>query len=168
MLQFIGEGQLDFELQEVAKAAGIHRTTLFRRWPDRGTLIAEAMKEHVSSFHVEWTGDWRADLRQIAFTMRDFLTDPIEISMNQMMAASSNVDFRTHMLDYWAPIIKKLHEPVINAQKRGEISNRLDPVVLVWTLISPILVIAVFVRAPATDDFLNSLVEQTIQTCLMQ
>lgn len=163
--QLIREGRLEFELQEVAALAGIHRTTLFRRWPDRGSLFAEAMAEHVSHFSIVLTGDWKKDLRCIAFAMRDFLNDPVEMAMNRMLAITDNEDFREQMLRYWTPIIEMLRAPIVKARAAGRISRDVDPVVLLRMLIPPILVEAIFLRTPATDEFVNLLVDQMIRGC---
>lgn len=165
VLRLIEDGRTDFELQEVARLAGVHRTTLFRRWPDRESLIGEALSEHVSYFSVDWSGDWKEDLRRIAFTMRDFLKNPVEEAMNRIQAGSKNVEFREQMLCYWTPIIKSLQKPIDAAKDAGEISGEVDSFVLIWSLISPILVTAVFLYAPASDEFLSALINQTIRAC---
>ena len=38
-LELIKSGNLDFDIQEVARLAGVHRTTIHRRWPDRAALV---------------------------------------------------------------------------------------------------------------------------------
>ncbi len=165
VLQLIGEGRLDFELQEVAALAGVHRSTLFRRWPDRSALIAEALAEHVSHLNIPCSGNWQEDLRHIAFGMRDFLSDPVETAMNRMLVTSNNEVFREQMFRHWAPIIAALHAPLVDAQWAGEIPADADPVALISMLISPIIVSAVFVRTPPTDAFVEMLVRQTILAC---
>lgn len=165
VLHFLGEGRFDFELQEVARMAGIHRTTLFRRWPDRDALVADALAEHVSGFSMEWTGDWQEDLRRIAHAMRDFLQNPVEKALNRIQATSRNREFREQMLRYWTPIVRALEAPIAEARDRGEISAEVDPAHVVWGLISPIIVTATFMQAPATDEFLNGIVDQTIRAC---
>lgn len=165
VLQLIGEGRLDFELQEVAALAGVHRSTLFRRWPDRSALLAEAMAEHVSHLSMAFCGDWREDLRRIAFGMRDFLDDPVEIAMNRMLVASDNEDFHEQMLRHWSPVAATLHRPLVAAQAAGEIAPGIEPATLIWMLISPIIVSAVLMRSSPSDAFLHRLVEQAILAC---
>lgn len=165
VLKLIEEGRIDFELQEVANLAEVHRTTLFRRWPDRASLIGEAVKEHVSRLSIALTGEWKEYLHRIAYAMRDFLSDPIELAMNRMMAVSDNEDFREEMFRYWMPLVESLREPIRKARIRGEVSREIDPSILFWTIIPPILVSAIFLRAPATDDFLDGLIAQAIRAC---
>jgi len=165
VLQLIGEGRLDFGLQEVAVLAGVHRTTLFRRWPDRSALIAEALAEHVSHLSIAFCGDWQEDLRRIAFGMRDFLDDPVEIAMNRLLVASDNEDFREQMFRHWAPVIETLHLPLAAARAAGEISPHIEPATLIGMLISPIIVSTVLMGVTPGDAFLRQLIEQTILAC---
>ena len=165
VLQLIGDGRLEFELQEVAALAGVHRSTLFRRWPDRSALIAEALAEHVSHLNIAFSGSWQEDLRRIAFGLRDFLNDPIETAMNRMLVSSNNEVFREQMFRHWAPIIATLHAPLADAQREGEIPADADPAALISMLISPIIVSTVFMRSPPDDAFVELLVRQTILAC---
>lgn len=165
VLQLIGEGRLDFEVQEVAALAGVHRTTLFRRWPDRGALIAEAMAEHVARLSIEMTGDWKEDLRRIALALRDFLYDPVELAMNRMLAITDNEVFREQMFHHWTPIMEAFHVPLVEAQKAGILSDEVDPVTVMTMLTSPIVIYTVFLRTPPDDEFIHRLVDQAIRGC---
>lgn len=165
VLQLIKEGRLDFEIQEVAALAGVHRTTLFRRWPDRGALIAEAMAEHVSRLSISLTGDWKEDLRRITYGMRDFLSDPVELAMNRMLAITDNEIFHEQMLRHWAPIIEVFRVPMREAQRRGELSEDVDPSAVMWLITSSILVGTVFMRSPPTDDLVERLMNQALRGC---
>lgn len=166
VLQLIGEGRLDFEVQEVAAIAGVHRTTLFRRWPDRGALIAEAMAEHVSRLSIELVGEWEQDLRLIAIALRDFLSEPVELAMNRMLAITDNEVFREQMFRHWLPITDAFRMPLADAQKAGILSREVDPTMVMTMLTSPILVYTVFMRTPPSDSYVARLVDQAIRGCV--
>lgn len=162
VLRLIQQGNLDFEIQEVAALSGVHRTTLFRRWPDRGALIAEAMAEHVSRLSIELTGTLDADIRRLIFGIRDFFADPVETAMNRMLAITDNEIFHRKMMEYWAPVLERFEAPIVAAQKRGEVSPSLDPSMVVTTVVSTLLAGAVFTRSPVEDEFVERLVRQTM------
>src|SRR5262245_20536485 len=65
VLTLIKKGKLDFRLQEVSRLAGVHRTTIYQRWPSRAALLIEALSEHTSHFDVKLSGNWRRDLKKI-------------------------------------------------------------------------------------------------------
>lgn len=163
VLKLIGEGRLDFELQEVAALSGVHRTTIFRRWPDRGALMAEAMADHVARLSIELEGDWKTDLRHIAYGMRDFLSDPIEQAMNRVLAITDNQLFHEQMERHWEPILQKFRQPFLDAQARGELHEDVDPEVIISLLISAIVSRAVFMRMQFTDEELDRYLKQIIR-----
>ena len=163
VLKLIGEGRLDFEVQEVAALAGVHRTTLFRRWPDKASLIAEALADHVSGVSVEFTGDWKADLNNIGLALRDFLSNPIELAMNRILATTNNADLHEQMARHWAPILEAFHKPIIEAQARGELSDDVDSEAVVLILISTVLTETVFTTSIPDDARIQRIVTQIIR-----
>ncbi|MGT2490166.1 hypothetical protein ACU4GD_05560 [Cupriavidus basilensis] len=68
----------------------MHRTTIYRRWPDQASLlIAELPAEHTACRNRcgQFTGDWRVSiLPPWRLHWRDFLSDPVEIAMNTLIA----------------------------------------------------------------------------------
>jgi AcrR family transcriptional regulator len=165
VLQLISEGHLDFEVQEVAALSGVHRTTLFRRWPDRGALIAEAMAAHVSRVSVAFSGDWREDLRRVAFSMRDFLADPVEQAMNRMLAISDNQVFHDQMVRHWAGIFEDFQKPISDAQARGVLPEAVDPPMVIGMIIAVINSITIFTRTVPDDAYVERLVAQIVRGC---
>ncbi|MCO5397338.1 TetR-like C-terminal domain-containing protein [Ralstonia soli] len=165
VLQLIEAGQIDFELQEVARLSGVHRTTIHRRWPDRASLIAEALSEHTSHIDVQFTGDWRADIRHVAFALRDFLSNPAEVAMNTLLASTDNAEFREMMTGHWGTVMAVFQTPILQAQARGEIDARHDAEMLVSMMIAPIVSNIIFIKQTPDDRFMERLVAQLINAC---
>lgn len=165
VLRLIQEGNLDFEIQEVAALSDVHRTTIFRRWPDRGALLAEAMAEHSSRISIEPTDDLATDVRRLILAIRDFFADPVEMALNRMMAITDNELFHRQMRENWDPILEHFEQIFIAARKRGELSAETDIPMIVTSLVSVLLVEAVFTRAPVRDAFVERLIDQTLAQC---
>lgn len=165
VLSLMKAGRTDFELQEVAALSGVHRTTLFRRWPDRAALFAEAMDEHVSGISLKSTGNWQKDLRTIAFRMRDLFKDPVEISMHRMLVASDNAAFVQQMVDHWTPLIDASVDILKSGQRTGALSKNVDAPIVVRMLLSTLLAQTLFSRTPLKDAFVDDVVEQIIRGC---
>lgn len=164
VLQLVNEGNLDFELQEVAAISGLHRTTIFRRWPDREALIAAALSEHLSHFTVKATGNWQIDLRRIAFALRDFLTNPAELAMNRLLVRTSNEAFRSQMWLMWEPLIKSIEKTLVDAMQSGDISEKVDPEIIFGMLTSTLLM-RILLDFDCDDDYVERLVGQLIRSC---
>ena len=67
VFELLGEkGPSDFSIADVAARAGVHETSIYRRWPSRETLIIEACRNFAEDvMPIPDTGALRTDL--IAF-----------------------------------------------------------------------------------------------------
>jgi AcrR family transcriptional regulator len=165
VLQLLQEGNLNFEFQEVAALSGVHRTTLYRRWPERNDLIAEALAEHVSRVSFKFTGDWEADLRHIAYKLRDWLLDPIEQAINRLLAITEDKELYDMMSKHWPPLLARIQEPLREAQSRGELDKSVNSEILISTISSTLLTTILFLRVAPDDDFVDRLVDQLLRGC---
>jgi len=57
------DGFAGFRYEEVAELAGVHKTSVYRNWPDREELVAEALLQHAEDLaSIADTGDIQRDL----------------------------------------------------------------------------------------------------------
>jgi AcrR family transcriptional regulator len=165
VLELIKNGKVDFEIQEVAALSGVHRTTVFRRWPSRDALIAEALTEHNSRITIEITGDWEADFRRMALSVRDFLADPVEQAMNRTIATTESAQFRDQSVQYWMPIVQSCLQPILAARASGDIDLDVDAEIVVNMLVSTLLIHTMFLGAPPDDAMVERVVAQLLKSC---
>lgn len=72
------DGYAGLTFQNVAEAAGIARSTLYRRWPSRGQLALEAIDALVrENVIIADTGSLEGDLRETLHQVRNFITSPL-------------------------------------------------------------------------------------------
>lgn len=77
-LELIAERGPSLSIDDVAATADVNKTTVYRRWPDIGALIADAVKAHASkAIPIESTGDVRADLLRLTADIADNLRSPV-------------------------------------------------------------------------------------------
>ena len=165
VLDLIQQGRLDFEVQEVAALSGVHRTTIFRRWPDRGALLAEALAQHVSRVSIPLSGTWREDLRRIAYGMRDFLCDPVELAMNRLLVQKGGAQFHEQMLTQWGATIAEFEQPFTDAKVRGELAHDVDVEMMIDSLLAVIFYAITIRQTRPADSDLDRLIDQTIRGC---
>lgn len=163
VLVMLTEGNVLFDIQDVAERSGVHRTTIRRRWRDRDALMSEAMTEHTSRMQVDPKGDWELVLRRIAFALRDFMADPVEDSLNRMIAISGSDNFRRHVRSHWQTVFDGLAAPLLAAQKRGQIAADADVPLVLRILGGTIMTRVVYYREAASDGFIHELVAQIIR-----
>lgn len=163
VLVMLTEGNLLFDIQDVADRSGVHRTTIRRRWRDRDALMAEAMSEHTSRMQVDLNGTWETILRRIAFALRDFMADPVEDSLNRMIAISASDNFRRLVRSHWQTVFDGLAVPLLAAQRRGQISADVDISLILRILGGTIMTRVVYYREAAADEFIDDLLAQIIR-----
>src|SRR5580693_3020763 len=60
-------GYAALTVEAVARRAGVHKTTVYRRWPEREALVIDALTDHVAAeVPVPDTGSIDTDLRELA------------------------------------------------------------------------------------------------------
>src|ERR1700687_2350083 len=65
-------------IDNVARRAGVHKTSLYRNWKDRASLVAEALSENVAGgVPIPDTGSIETDLREYARSLIGWLTSPL-------------------------------------------------------------------------------------------
>jgi AcrR family transcriptional regulator len=165
VLKLIQDGDLEFEVQQVAALSGVHRATIFRRWPDRSALIGEALAEHVSQVSIARTGDWEEDIRRMAYGLRDFFADPVELAMNRTIAAGGDSQFLQQSTGYYLPVMKDLEHLLCEAKASGAIDGSVDTEMVIMTLTSTLLTLTLFTKSPVDDAIVHRLANQAIAVC---
>ena len=60
-------GYAALTIENIARRAGVHKTTIYRRWTDRESLVADVLGERIAlGFPIPDTGSVQDDLRQLA------------------------------------------------------------------------------------------------------
>ncbi|WP_136244378.1 TetR/AcrR family transcriptional regulator [Mycobacterium intracellulare] len=85
-------GYAELSMESVAARAGVGKKTLYRRWPSKAPLVAEAVLEAyggTGSFPVAETGDLRADLQAWLREHADFLAQPANGALVRALIAAA-------------------------------------------------------------------------------
>src|SRR5262245_43291301 len=65
-------------IDNVARRAGVHKTSVYRNWKDRTSLVADALTENVATgVPIPDTGTIETDLRDYARSLIGWLTSPL-------------------------------------------------------------------------------------------
>jgi AcrR family transcriptional regulator len=136
---FFREGEVNFSVRDVAERAGVHRTTVYRRWPTRADLVAEVLQDHTATLKVPDTGSWRTDLELLVHQLADFFADPVEVGMNISLALGSDPQSDAVTRKHWGPVIEQLRAPVLRAIERNEIDPSVDTDALLELMMSPLV-----------------------------
>ena len=135
------KGYAGLTVDNVARRSGVHKTTIYRRWKDRESLVADAVID-LAAARVPFpdTGDIDADLRELARSFVRFLNSPAgeAIAAATLSDAGRIPEIADAKRRFFSDRFRRA-EPVVSAAiARGELPAGTDPAELVRTLVAPI------------------------------
>jgi AcrR family transcriptional regulator len=154
-------GYAALSLERVAQRAGVHKTTLYRRWGTREDLVLEAMLERAAQrVTVPDTGALRTDLLELARTAAANAGTPEVAAMARAVVAESPYDERlaTANRRFWAERLALDATIVERAIARGEAVPDTEPREVIESVIGPIHLRLLLTGEPVDDAFLQRLV----------
>lgn len=151
-----GYGSLSFE--GIARRAGVHKTTLYRRWESREALLLEAFLERgFEQVPIPDTGSLRRDLLAYGREIAASVEAP---EVGAMLAAVVSVRDRDAALAeaarrFWDTRFELAARMVERAVERGEIPRRADARQVVKAMVAPIYFNLLMTGEPLDDAFLK-------------
>ncbi len=147
-----GYSQVTFE--GLAARAGVHKTTLYRRWGSReGLLLDVALTTASETVPVPDTGSFEQDLREFARAIARNLQSPQAQAMLRAVVAEAMAEPRVAEAvgQFWKARFGAAREMVARAVARGQLPPDADADVLIEALISP-LYLRVLVTQGSLDE----------------
>lgn len=128
-------------VESVAQRAGVHKTTVYRRWRDKNTLVAEALKAAAESrIQMPDTGDIAQDLRELARIVRVLLTSREGAATTRALAGHSHDTGGVGQVlpVLWAARLAQAEPVVARAVARGQLPAGTSPDDLMKHLTAPL------------------------------
>lgn len=160
LLTEVGYEQMSVE--DVAARAGVHKTTVYRRWPTKADLTADAVQLHsAEAIPIPDTGSVVEDLKLLA---RDVVANigtegGSRRSRSIAAAASTSDELATAMHGFWAHRLSLSGEVVKRAIERGELPPSVDANLIIETVIGPLWLRLLLTGEPITEDLADEVVE---------
>ncbi|MCS7475241.1 TetR/AcrR family transcriptional regulator C-terminal ligand-binding domain-containing protein [Umezawaea endophytica] len=133
------DGIAGFRYEEVAELAGAHKMTVYRNWPDRNSLVSEALlaaAEHTAT--LSDTGDLRQDLVDFLLALAAGMADPTGRALVlAIQSAKDNPDLRATTNTVLAHRVALVQHRVDHAVALGEIPQ-VDALLLADLLSGPV------------------------------
>jgi AcrR family transcriptional regulator len=157
VLDLVAEGDATLNMSEIATRAGVHRSTLHRRWPTRAALLEEALTLHTAGIEVPDSGSFADDIVVFARSLAGFFSDPVEVALNAALATHADRQVDAAHISYWLSLLPDLARPIEQAVERGELDADIDPLVLLSLLIGPLLVFTTLVHTTPEPGVVDQL-----------
>ena len=149
------EGFERLSIEKVASRAGVHKTTVYRRWSTRADLVLDAARATSrQNVPVPDTGSFHGDLielaRSVAFNIG---TEPrTQITRSIVAASLASDELASSMHTFWAERFSLTIPVVERAIDRGELPPTTDANLIIETLIGPMWLRLLLTGETIDDD----------------
>lgn len=160
----VADGLAGTTMAAVAKEAGVHETSLYRRWGTREKLIQDALREiGDEAAPLPDTGDVRADLARHLAAVDSFFRAPRGRALLHLGVGLSEGDaLAGRRTPYWEGRLERTAALVRRGVERGELAPETDPLILTEALCGPLLVRILLSAAPPDPTLPARLVDAVL------
>ena len=125
-------------VEEIAARAGVHKTTIYRRWLSKEGLIADLLLGLTPlSTPLPDTGDLGRDLEAVATRVAATLASPMMRQILAIVVGTSDERLRQAAAAYWSTLLAHTAAVVRRAQERGEATAEIDAVAAIESSSAP-------------------------------
>ena len=165
LAELAAAGYAALSLESVARRAGVHKTTLYRRWGTREELVLEAMLDKAGAhISIPDTGSLRQDLLELARTAAANAATPEVAAMARAVAAQAPHDSRLAAANerFWDERLALDGVIVERAIERGEVAAGTDPRQVIESVLGPIHLRLLLTGEHIDDSLLERVVEVVV------
>jgi AcrR family transcriptional regulator len=161
-------GYSGLSLDGVASRADVHKTTVYRRWRTRETLVLDAMLEQAAlTVAVPDTGSLRGDLLELARRSAAIQSSPAGEAVVRAVAgeAAGNPDIAAASRLFWAERLELDRTILGRARDRGEIGPETESSPVIEALLGPLYFRLLVTGQPLDDAYIAKIVELVSTAC---
>jgi AcrR family transcriptional regulator len=158
------QGPGDVTISEIARRAGVHATSVQRRWGTAENVMLDAMlTRSQKELPVPDTGTLRGDLIAFARLVAAYLATPLGAALDRTMAVAEDDPERAEgRVRFWRTRYDTAQVMIDRAIERNELAAGTDPSLALELLVAPLHFRTLLIRQPIDD----SLIEQVVDTLL--
>src|SRR5215207_412158 len=153
------KGYDGFSMEAVAQRSGVHKTTVYRRWPTRDALVVAALDSRSDRYTSPTpdTGSLGGDLRAFGEDVFAKLTAPHGNAMLKSLVAAvdESPEVLAQVRRFWRERLDVGAAVVARAIGRGELPPDTDADLVTECFLAPIYIRVLLSRQPVTRDFLE-------------
>ena len=154
-------GFADLTIEGIAERAGVGKTTIYRHWPNKASLVLDAFIEAATKqFPFPDTGSVREDLRLQMRRMIKLMNGPEGRTIATLIGgAQADAELAEAFRSRWLTARREEARQIIQRGKeRNEIRADIDPEVLLDALYGPLYFRLLIGHAPLTPGYADKLV----------
>ncbi|GAA1939109.1 TetR-like C-terminal domain-containing protein [Amycolatopsis minnesotensis] len=135
------DGVAGARIADIAARAGVHETSVYRRWGTRANLVLEALMDRLdTALPLPDTGSTHEDLTAFFTTLASFLATPAGESLVRASTATSDDrdQFDRMRREFWAARLARAKVLVDRGIDRGDLPADVDAELVLEMLAGPI------------------------------
>ena len=163
-------------IEAIAARARVGKTTIYRRWPSKETLVADALSQLHLQIRLPDTGNLRGDLvallTELLQHLRQETVHPLfeRMLLRVIGEAQTHPEFLQILYDrVYAPRLGLMGRLIQRAQARGELRPNLDPMFMASLIAGPLLFHMLAAQilpspsSPSWDDLPDRIVDAVLR-----
>lgn len=144
----------DISVESIAARAGVHKTTVYRRWGSKAEIIRQALAGAATArIPVPDTGSVDEDLRALARAVQAILSAPGTGAITRALVVGglTSPEIADVLSQFWSGRLAAIGVMVDRATGRGEIPPGTDPAALMHAVVAPLYYDLLVTRAAITE-----------------
>lgn len=151
-----------FSIEGAAQRVHLSPEFIRQTWGGERQLIIDALLDFTHKVaETPDTGSLRGDLTELAYSIADYLNDPVGRRIARMMVVDSKsyeVDLETRG-HFWALRQQTFDELLLRAAARGELREDVKPTAVAHLLSSPLHFVALYSEDTVTQNYCRSIAD---------
>ncbi|MFF2198790.1 TetR/AcrR family transcriptional regulator [Streptomyces sp. NPDC058157] len=144
----------------VSRAAGVHETSVYRRWKTRENLIFDALATRTeAALPTPDTGTVREDLCELFTALTRFFATPAGTALLLLGTVREQGALEEGRRAYWQARLERAEVLVRRGVDRGELAEGTDPHLLVEAITGPLLARVLLTGEPLDDTLAARLID---------
>ncbi|WP_435590231.1 TetR/AcrR family transcriptional regulator [Nocardia sp. bgisy118] len=152
-------------MSDIARRAGVHATSIQRRWGTTENVVLDALLERSEELlPVPDTGSLRGDMIALARAVEAYLATPLGTALARAMAvADDDPATAGGRSEFWKARYHAASVIFDRAAARDELAPGADPWIALEMLIAPLHFRALLVRRPVDDQLIAQMVDTLLR-----
>jgi AcrR family transcriptional regulator len=148
-------------INEIARQAEVHETSIYRRWPTKEHLLLDALLDYSEAkLPIPNTGTLRDDLVAFATAVTAYLDSTLGRTLARSMAIAGDDDtLAAERAQFWKSRLDLASAMIARAKDRGEVPTDLDAATALELVVAPLHFRALLTRQPIDEHDIAQLVD---------
>jgi AcrR family transcriptional regulator len=147
-------------IREIAKRAGVHESSIYRRWGTKADLVSDALASRMGlEVPTPDTGSLREDLLALLRALAAFIGTPLGENVVRMALRRDLPDSDAARDRFWTDRFTRGSVILDRAEARGELRPGIDRFLTLETLVGPLYLRLLLTREPLNEAIIENIVD---------